>query len=72
MLRQEERLGQIKEGFVADMLVLDGNPLEDLGVLEGQRDGNDKLLVVMKEGRVFFSKSSDLPKDVGTDSGWIA
>jgi len=72
MLRQENRLGQIKEGFAADLLVLDGNPLEDLGVLEGQREGNDKLLVVMKEGRVWFSKSRDLPKDVGVDSSWIA
>ncbi|TID20924.1 hypothetical protein E6O75_ATG05689 [Venturia nashicola] len=60
MLRQEERLGQIKEGFVADMLVLNQNPLEDILVLDRPEE---HLLVVMKEGRVFKSRWSKLPAD---------
>ena len=48
-----EKAGQIKEGFWADMLVLNSNPLEDVTVL----DRTDKeLLAVFKEGRAYYSK----------------
>lgn len=60
MLRQEERLGQIKEGFVADMLVVNENPLEDILVFDRPEE---HLLVVMKEGRVFKSRWSKLAAD---------
>ena len=33
LLGMEERLGKIREGFVADMLVVNGNPLENLRLL---------------------------------------
>lgn len=33
MLGQEERLGRIRAGYTADVLVVNGNPLEDLKVL---------------------------------------
>lgn len=61
MLGQEERLGQVREGFVADLLVLNKNPLEDITVFE--RSG-DHLLAVVKEGRVYSSRWSKLPVDV--------
>lgn len=60
MLRCEDRLGQIKPGFVADLLILDLNPLEDITIL----DKPDKhLLAVMKEGRVYHSRWSKLTVD---------
>jgi imidazolonepropionase-like amidohydrolase len=38
MMRQENFLGQIKEGFAADLLVLNANPLEDIYLkLDGER-----------------------------------
>jgi imidazolonepropionase-like amidohydrolase len=61
MLGQEERLGQIKEGFLADLLVLNSNPLADVTVFERPEK---HLLGVIKEGRVFASRWSLLPVDV--------
>lgn len=61
MLRQEEFLGQVKEGFAADLLVLNGNPLEDVSVLD---DAEKSVLAVMKNGRVYTSRWSKLPNDV--------
>jgi imidazolonepropionase-like amidohydrolase len=45
MMRGEE-LGQLREGFLADMLLVDGDPLADLGVLCDPK----KLLAIMKDG----------------------
>lgn len=47
LMGQRGRLGCIREGALADVLVLDGNPLEDMGVLGS---GGDRMLVIMKDG----------------------
>ncbi len=44
-----DRIGRVKTGFVADLIVVDGNPLSDVTVL--QREEN--ILTVMKEGRFY-------------------
>jgi imidazolonepropionase-like amidohydrolase len=41
-------LGQVKAGYLADLLLVDGNPLEDIKLLQNQ----DALLVIMKDGRL--------------------
>jgi imidazolonepropionase-like amidohydrolase len=46
-----EELGQIQEGFLADLLLVDGDPLEDPLVLLDR----DKLQVVMKDGIIHKS-----------------
>ncbi|KAK5734359.1 hypothetical protein LTR17_009023 [Elasticomyces elasticus] len=46
-------VGQIKEGFVADLLVLKSNPLDDISLL-GQPEG--EVLSVVKGGRLCFSR----------------
>lgn len=61
LLGQEDKLGQVREGFVADLLVLNGNPLEDVTVFEKP---DKHLLGVIKEGRVYSSRWSKLPVDV--------
>ena len=43
-----DELGQIKAGYLADLLLVDGNPLEDIKLLQNQ----DALLVIMKDGRL--------------------
>jgi imidazolonepropionase-like amidohydrolase len=48
LLGQRGRLGCIREGAVADLLVLDRNPLEDISVLGS---GGDGISIIMKEGR---------------------
>lgn len=45
-----ETLGQIKEGFIADIVAVNENPLQNVGALED-------VVFVMKEGEVFKSVS---------------
>ena len=45
MMRGDE-LGQIKEGFLADILLVDGNPLLDVSILQDP----SRLLGIMKDG----------------------
>jgi imidazolonepropionase-like amidohydrolase len=50
MMRPQD-LGQIREGFLADLLLIDGDPLADITVLQKA----DRILAVMKDGQ--FHKS---------------
>jgi imidazolonepropionase-like amidohydrolase len=43
------KLGVIEEGALADILVINGNPLEDIRLIE---DPEKNLAVVMKDGQV--------------------
>lgn len=49
-----EELGMIREGYLADLLLVDGDPLADVRVLQ---DAN-RLVAIMKDGK--FHKSPDL------------
>lgn len=62
LIKQEERLGRVEEGFLADMLILNGNPLEDAGVLTIPEKST---LAVIKEGRVVVSRWSELKEMEG-------
>lgn len=46
LLGESDRLGQLREGFVADVIAVDGNPLEDVATLMDVR-------FVMRDGQVF-------------------
>jgi imidazolonepropionase-like amidohydrolase len=48
-------LGVIAPGASADLLVIDGNPLEDLGLLQ---DPERHISVIMKEGKFFKNRLS--------------
>ncbi len=50
ILQRTGELGEISVGAIADMLILDGNPLEDLGVLQGQ---GAQMPAIIKDGRVY-------------------
>lgn len=51
IMMQGRDLGQIKEGCLADILLVDGDPLSNLALLRDSR----KILAVMKDG-VFYKK----------------
>ncbi|KAI7641022.1 amidohydrolase [Hortaea werneckii] len=53
-------LGQVRERFSADLLLLAQNPLEDVKVLDNPETN---ILAVIKEGRVQSSKLEDLEED---------
>lgn len=50
IIQHTDRLGVVQPGAIADLLVVKGNPLKDIGILTGQGEG---LAAIMKEGRFF-------------------
>ena len=57
----EGKLGVVEEGAYADLLLVDGNPLEDITVIGGNekwfdappRDGIETMRVIMKDGKIY-------------------
>ncbi len=56
------KLGVIEEGALADILIVDGNPLEDMSVLganskyldaEPRKRGIDTINLIMKDGKIY-------------------
>jgi len=47
---QEGRLGVIEEGAYADVLLVEGNPLEDITLLV---DPDENLKIIMKDGKIY-------------------
>lgn len=48
-LASRDKLGEVKEGYLADLLLVDGDPLADVSVLLNK----DRLLMIMKDGQVY-------------------
>jgi imidazolonepropionase-like amidohydrolase len=53
IMRMPDELGQIKPGFYADLILVDGDPLEDINVLQNR----DRIIGIMKGGN--FHKDPD-------------
>ena len=53
MMRPNE-LGAVKDGFLADLLLVDGDPLANLAILRDPK----RLLAVMKDG--VFAKAPEI------------
>ena len=49
LLCLEDQIGTVEAGKLADLIVVDGNPLKDMTLFE---KGLQKVLLVMKEGRI--------------------
>ena len=60
-----DELGQIREGFLADLLLVGGDPLADPRVLLNR----DKLLAVMKGGQFHRRPISATGQDSGGPRG---
>jgi imidazolonepropionase-like amidohydrolase len=48
--RSEKSLGVVEEGALADLLLVDGNPLENIKLIE---DPDKKFLLIMKDGTIY-------------------
>lgn len=57
MLRPDE-LGKVAPGYLADLILVDGDPLADITVLQD----HDKLHYVMKDGRFHKEAGDDQPR----------
>ena len=55
VLQRGGQLGVIREGAIADLLVVRGNQLDDIGLLVGQ---GENLAAIMKGGRFFKNELS--------------
>ena len=51
IMMKDGELGQVKDGYLADLLLVDGDPLANLAILRDPR----RMLAVMKDG-VFYKK----------------
>jgi len=54
LMGQGDELGQVREGFLADLLLVDGDPLKDLSILQDA----DRLLAIVLDGR-FHKRSAN-------------
>ncbi|MGD9044768.1 MAG: amidohydrolase family protein, partial [Desulfobacterales bacterium] len=50
IIRQHERLGTIEAGKLADLILVDGDPLTDISVLQQYQE---KIVLIMQGGRVY-------------------
>ncbi len=48
-LNRHGNFGEIREGWVADILLINGEPLEDISVL---KDAQQNLVLIMKGGEI--------------------
>jgi imidazolonepropionase-like amidohydrolase len=60
LIGMEDRLGRVRQGYIADLLVVNGNPLENLRVLNPY--GTD---IVTRDGKPVSNYSSLAPGDKG-------
>lgn len=60
MMGWEDSIGQLQEGFIADVVILNANPLEDVTIFDRPEE---HVLGVMKDGRVYKSRWNALPED---------
>jgi imidazolonepropionase-like amidohydrolase len=54
IMMKPNELGQIKDGYLADIMLVDGDPLADIKVLQNR----DRILAVMKDGE--FHKAPEI------------
>jgi imidazolonepropionase-like amidohydrolase len=66
LMGRGHELGSVKEGYLADLLVVDGDPLRDIGVLQDQA----RLLAIMKGGTLI--KDELAPWDTAGEGGTLA
>jgi len=51
-----DELGQVKEGFIADLLLVNGDPLKDLDMMVHEKN----LIVIMKDGELYKDQSASV------------
>jgi imidazolonepropionase-like amidohydrolase len=52
---QEGELGVVKEGAYADLIIVEGNPLENLDLVA---DPDNNFIMIMKDGKIYKNSLS--------------
>ena len=55
LMGQGDELGQVREGYLADLLLVDGDPSQEIDILQDR----DRLLAIMKDGAFHKTPSSE-------------
>ena len=50
IIRQEDRLGTIEGGKLADLILVDGDPLADISILQRYQE---KIVLIIQDGRIY-------------------
>jgi imidazolonepropionase-like amidohydrolase len=66
IMLQPNDLGKVQPGFLADLILIDGDPLADITILQD----HDKLNYIMKDGR-FHKEAGDGPAPLPPNPGSI-
>lgn len=61
LMGTDDRLGLIKEGYLADLLLVRGDPTKDVSLLQSQ----DNLAMIMKDGVVYKDPRTGQKADLG-------
>ncbi|KAL7923751.1 hypothetical protein ACQKWADRAFT_289209 [Trichoderma austrokoningii] len=59
LMGRTHELGKIQPGYYADLILVDGDPIQDLEILQN----HDKLNVIMINGRIHKAGTNDFTKD---------
>lgn len=62
MFMQEHELGKIQPGYYADCILVDGNPLRDISILQD----HDRLNVIMINGRIHKASPRDFAQQLSS------
>ena len=57
IMGRADDLGQVKPGYCADLLLVEGDPLDDIRILEDR----GRILMIMKDGRLHKAPGGALP-----------
>jgi imidazolonepropionase-like amidohydrolase len=52
LMRMDDKVGTVEEGKLADLVVVDGNPLEDIKILQGK----ERIALVIKDGTIYVNR----------------
>jgi len=66
MMKLRDQLGKIQDGYLADLLLVDGDPLADITVLQDKK----RILAVMKDGE--FHRAPPMRANARTATRWAA
>lgn len=68
IMLQPDELGQVQPGFYADMILVDGNPLDDITILQD----TDKIHAIMKNGQFHKPDAGPVLQEAGTPVDRVA
>ncbi|MGI9522744.1 MAG: amidohydrolase family protein [Hyphomicrobiaceae bacterium] len=61
LMGHDGELGDVKEGYIADLLLVRGNPLQDVSIMQHQ----DNFAMIMKDGQIYKDPRTGMIEQAG-------